>query len=185
MIKTEVIQSHFCSEDWSKIQSFIWAKNPTTVSYKDVLAIVRVSSLLNIQCKFSDILNIADSLQTENSMVDSILRMSIVECISYESIGRMREVSTVHPWFSQNYQKYIPNSQIAEPYSINRKRPDFIVSINEVHYPVECKLTFGVDGLRKLKMYMKLWRVNKGFAVGKRSTVEFPPNIEFIKANIN
>jgi hypothetical protein len=150
----------------------------------DVLAIIRCLSLLRY---FEANKNVLPNLfvLAERLAVDtpafSLLKLAVTEGLSLDLLGDSSEKSSVQGWFEKNFKTYFPEAKLVEVYSIERKRPDCILDIAGVHYPVECKLNFSKRGLSQLKKYMKLWNVDRGIAVANDFFVKTPQSISAIK----
>lgn len=90
--------------------------------------------------------------------------------------------SSICTWFSANLDKLIPGSKLIKVEAVDKKRPDFLIEISGVVYPVECKKDFTICGLKQLEEYMSLWKVDKGYAVSRKLSCKLPSSIIHIKA---
>lgn len=145
----------------------------------DVLAIVRCASGKSATVK---LLEIAERL-SNNSLTSSILRMAVIEGLALDISSARSERSSVQSWFENNFKDYFPDAKLVKVYALKRKRPDCILDINGVHYPVECKLNFSRRGLAQLEQYMDLWKVNFGIAVAHQFSAEIPECISTVKVS--
>lgn len=91
------------------------------------------------------------------------------------------EIGEIHPYFRRNYADLIPGSTLVKVVARGKKRPDFLVSIEGIIYPVECKIEFMSAGKKQLEGYMKRWNVEKGYAVAKKLICKLPKNIVFLQ----
>jgi len=107
---------------------------------------------------------------------------AVVTDISNNIISRNSEHGKVHKWFKLNHSAVIPGSKIIKVVAKNKKRPDFLIKLNGLTYPVECKLSFGTNALKQLQGYMKLWNAPIGFAVASKFVVKMPSNIVVIQS---
>ena len=76
--------------------------------------------------------------------------------IKYEATNNWKsttqELGGVHAWFRQNHQSVIPNSKLVKVVARDKKRPDFLVRLDDLIYPVECKIEFTSQSLKQLKI---------------------------------
>lgn len=109
------------------------------------------------------------------------LKMMVVTEIATMILGRTSESGRVCSWFRKNIESIIPGGELVEVKAIKKKRPDFLVKQEEIVYPVECKLCFDDKAVRQLQGYMKLWQVEKGYAVAPEKVCSIPDSIVFIQ----
>jgi hypothetical protein len=105
------------------------------------------------------------------------LKLAVIEAICTDGQGRASELGLIHPWFRDNYNRFIVNAELVPVIAKERKRPDFLVNVDGVVCPVECKLSFGKPALKQLQGYMKLWQSPVGYAVANTFKVHIPSNI--------
>jgi hypothetical protein len=133
-----------------------------------------------------------------NKLIGEILRSGIVDeeeranytwikaAIFYELSNNWTatfcEVDSIHPYFRKNHATLIPGSELIKVTAKQKKRPDFLVKVEGVVYPVECKIEFTNQGLKQLQGYMKIWNAEKGYAVARKLKSKLPKNIVFLQA---
>jgi len=125
--------------------------------------------------------NISDCLTPPQKATYTIIRVNCQMEVNRLIIHKCKETETVQKWFNTNYSNCISNSKLVKFDKNNillkplkLKRPDALVNIEGVIYPVECKIRFLNHHLKQLRGYMKLMNVDKGYAVAS----EFSDNLE-------
>jgi len=103
------------------------------------------------------------------------LRMSCFGEVTRIVKYQLEEKERVQNWFNKNYSKVIPEGNLikftksnAQLKALKLKRPDALISIDGIIYPVECKLDFRNYNLKQLRGYMDLIKVDKGYAVAPK-----------------
>lgn len=158
----------------------LWEKEVTTLSVFDILSLKLWAYYGDVPFNCFPLLNkLEKHLDHQAQLTYAVLKTAVISEIA--NIERNKEFKNIHTWFNTNYQHAIPNGTLVKVISRDRKRPDFVVVIENVEYPVECKINFNAAGLKQLKNYMRLWKVNKGYAVAQKLSCSLPDNIIFIK----
>ena len=159
---------------------------PSNLSIWNLLAIMRHSSLT--ADTDWDIPKLIDKVfyfaLTENDKwTVNWLKLAVIEGIGSDILARTSESGLIHPWFQANYKNFITNAELVPVIAKQGKRPDFLVNIDGVVCPVECKLIFGKPALKQLQGYMNLWQSSIGYAVANKFKVNLPSNIIKIQRN--
>ena len=175
-------------EEWESLVLFSLDTVPLYFTVWQLLAIARCASLKD-EAKISSSLLIITRKYFESRLSGpdkgamKWMALAVMEGYSLDLLSRSSEIGGVHPWFKDNHERLIPGSELIKVKSKDKKRPDFLVKVNEIVSPVECKIDFGPHGLKQLKSYMRLWESPVGYAVAKTFTVNLPNNIVGIKVS--
>jgi hypothetical protein len=161
----------------------VWKTVPEDLSIYDLMVLWREITYAGLNSL--ETLSCIDSFQYFMSDQEFAtfcrLKFSVVVDASLVLAGRSGEHGRVHSWFTRNVGSVIPGASLIKVKAIQNKRPDFLVSIDRVVFPVECKLSFNKSALKQLQGYMSLWEVDRGFAVAPNLKCKLPPQIEFIQ----
>jgi hypothetical protein len=181
VVDSGVVRRHLAPDEWTQISQLIWGDKIEKIflNVTDLLAITRCRSLLFPECNISFLIDVAE-VMSNGDPAHQWLRMSVVEGISHDMLCRSSEKAVVQDWFEKNYTNYLPEATLVKAYSKDGQRPDCIVDIGGIHYPVECKLNFSKRGTSQLKKYMKIWGVNTGVAVAKKFSTTVPSQVTAI-----
>ena len=126
-------------------------------------------------------------IESDHLSNDSRLNLTwMFAAIKYEATNNWKsttqELGGVHVWFRQNHRTAIPDSKLVKVIARDKKRPDFLVRLDDSIYPVECKIEFTNQSLKQLRNYMRLWNSRTGFAVAYSLKCTVPSNITFVQA---
>ncbi|MBW4675952.1 MAG: hypothetical protein KME52_18595 [Desmonostoc geniculatum HA4340-LM1] len=171
------------SELLDELSHLLWDRSVEYLSAFDLLAIWLIASYDDI--KLPNVVETVDKfyfcLDEQSRTSLHWLKHAVISEIAWCIKCRSSEQGRVHAWFSKNFKLFIPNGELVKFVSKNKKRPDFLIKIDGIVYPVECKLTFNKPALIQLQGYIKTWDVSQGFAVAPKTTCDLPTNISFIQ----
>lgn len=178
-LETVARELEYSVEDLKKeLLDYRYPENITELDIHDLLALSTTPILLKdngIDTAFK-LLNLADNISDylipSQKATYTIMRVNCEMEVNRLIIHRCKETETVQKWFNTNYNKCIENSKLVKfnknnpkLKSLKLKRPDALVDIGGIIYPVECKIKFLNHHLKQLRGYMELMNVNKGYAV--------------------
>ena len=173
--------------EWEVFENICFVLFKESVPYLtafDLLAIQLKADYLDICIKKLDqdyIQNIFSPYWTNKEKITfAWMSHCVLMDISHNDLCRSSEFGRVHLWFNTNYGIAIKDSQLIPVIAKKGQRPDFLIKVDGVIFPVECKLKFDSKAITQLQKYMKLWGVKHGYAVAPKFTVSLPNNIEKI-----
>ena len=125
-----------------------------------------------------EILHVASILfhPLDDPYFNSLYRASAMEVVQ----SHCKNEFTYQDMFKRNYSK-IGKGKVVNLKTDGHNIPDAWIRRGDYILPVEVKLN-GFDGkaLKQLERYMKVYKCEKGIAVGRTLNVKLPQNIEFV-----
>jgi hypothetical protein len=169
-------------EVWEHLVFSALTNSPSYLSVWNLLAIMRHSSLNGDVGFGMNIPNLIDQafypyLTESDRWTVAWLRLAVNEGIGADISCRTSEQGLIHNWFVGNYKRFIASAELTPVIAKQGKRPDFLVTVDGITFPVECKLVFGKPAFKQLQGYMNLWQSSIGYAVANKFTVNLPSNI--------
>jgi hypothetical protein len=185
-ITSEVLASELglSIEDFQEFLKASFVKDVKVFNCFTILALSQITIYIKfpkLEARLKTFFTLGNNLAFLSGEDTDVVYRSLERAVITEFASTLRgidsEIISVHPWFEKNYSNLISGSKLIPVKAINRKRPDFLIELNSLIIPVECKKVFSVRSLSQLQGYMKLWKVNKGVAVANKYTCSLPSNI--------
>lgn len=125
-----------------------------------------------------EILHVASKLfhPLDDPYFNSLYRASAMEVVQ----SHCKNEFTYQDMFKKNYSK-IGKGKVVNLKIDGHNIPDAWIRRGDYILPVEVKLNgFDSKALKQLERYMKVYKCEKGIAVGRTLNVKLPQNIEFV-----
>lgn len=130
------------------------------------------------------ILEVAKLIEPPESE-NEYLRDAVWETIIHAKHAFLQKEFDLHEKFKKEISKLIPSAKVIKKKNIKDNYPDVWVDVNGAIRPVEIKLRkFDNRALRQLMRYIKVYKVDLGYAVARELACKLPSCVSFIPLSL-